>query len=151
MFSIEIQANAVSRERLGALVSHLTDEELALPAGDGWTVAAFLAHLAFWDYRVVELVRRWKVTGVGGSPVDTDSINDAMKPLLLALPGRKAALLAVQAAQAADAELEHLPESLLPGIEALVKDGRFRPNRSVHRNNHMDQIEKALAAAREKG
>ena len=35
-----IDANAKGRERLRTLVSELTDEELTLQAGDGWTIAA---------------------------------------------------------------------------------------------------------------
>jgi hypothetical protein len=81
-----IEANTKGRERLCTLVSRLTDEELDLPAGDHWTVAAILAHLAFWDNRVLELIRRWKKVGVGRSPIDIDNVNDAMKPLCLAIP-----------------------------------------------------------------
>lgn len=65
-----IEANTKGRERLCTLVSRRTDEELELQAGDGWTVAAILAHLAFWDNRALELIRRWKNVGVGRSPID---------------------------------------------------------------------------------
>jgi hypothetical protein len=143
-----IDANAKGRERLRALVSRLTDEELALPVGDGWTIAAILAHLAFWDYRVLTLIMRWKDVGIGPSPVDVDSVNDATKPLCRAIPGRKAADLAVNAAEAVDAELANLPEDLKPGINALVQEGKFRLNRSIHRNEHLDQIESVLAQFR---
>ncbi len=102
-----IEANAKARQRLRALVSELTDEELALPAGDGWTIAAILAHLAFWDYRVLTLSRRWKKVGIGPSPIDVDDVNDAMKPLCLAIPGRAASDLALRAAEVVDAELEN--------------------------------------------
>jgi hypothetical protein len=129
-------------------VSRLTYEELDLPAGDGWTVADILAHLAFWDNRVLELIRRWKKVGVGRSPIDIDNVNDGMKPLCLAIPGRKAASLAVDAAEAVDAELGHLPEDLKPGIRALVQEGRFRLDRSFHRQEHLDQIDKILTRSR---
>ena len=59
----EIEANAKGRERLRALASRLSEEELRLEAGDGWTVGAILAHLAFWDYRVLGLILRWKKEG----------------------------------------------------------------------------------------
>ena len=90
-----IEANAKGRERLWALVSELTDEELALQVGDGWTIAAMLAHLAFWDYRVLVLIMRWKKVGIGPSPIDIDGVNDAMKPLCLAIPPREAARLLI--------------------------------------------------------
>ena len=140
-----IEANAKGRERLRTLVSKLTEEELALPAGAGWTVAALLAHLAFWDYRALVLVTRWKKAGIGPSPIDVDGVNDAAKPLCLAILGHEAANLALNAAKAVDAELEHLPEDLKPEIDRLVQQGKFRLNRSIHRNEHLDQIEKVLA------
>jgi hypothetical protein len=146
-----IEANAQGRERLWALVSGLTGEELTLPAGDGWTVAAILAHLAFWDYRVLALLMRWKKAGVGPSPIDIDGVNDAAKPLCLAIPAREAARLALNAAEAVDAELENLPEDLRPAIDVLVQEGKFRLNRSIHRNEHIDQIERILAESRRKG
>jgi hypothetical protein len=146
-----IESNAKGRERLRALVSELSDEELALQAGAGWTIAAILAHLAFWDYRVLVLIMRWKNAGVGPSPIDVDGVNDAMKPLCLTIPGRKAARLAVDAAEAVDAELANLPEGLRPEIDVLVQEGKFRLNRSIHRNEHLDQIERTLAQPRRKG
>jgi hypothetical protein len=93
-----IEANTKGRERLCGLASRLSDEELELQAGDDWTVAAILAHLAFWDHRVLELIRCWKKVGVGRSPIDIDNVNDAMKPLCLAIPGREAASLTVPGA-----------------------------------------------------
>lgn len=140
-----IEANAKGRERLRDLVNRLSDEELALQAGDGWTVAAILAHLAFWDYRVLVLITRWKNAGVGPSPIDVDGVNDAAKPLCLAIPGCKAASLAVDAAEAVDAELVNLPEDLRSEIDVLVQEGKFRLNRSIHRDEHLDQIERILA------
>jgi hypothetical protein len=140
----EIEENAKARERLQALMSQLTDKELALQAGDGWTNAAILAHLAFWDYRALGLILRWKKAGVVPSPMDIDNVNDAMKPLLLAIPAREAAKLAILAADAVDAEIEKLPEDLKTGIEVLVREGKFRINRSIHRNGHLDQIERIV-------
>jgi hypothetical protein len=146
-----IEANAKGRERLRALVSELTDEELTLQTGDGWTIAAILAHLAFWDYRMLGLIMRWKKAGIGPSPIDIDSVNDATKPLCLVIPGREAASLALSAAEAVDAELENLPEDLRPGINVLVQEGKLRLNRSIHRNEHLDQIKSILARSRRKG
>jgi hypothetical protein len=140
-----VEANAKGRERLRTLVGGLSDEALTLTIGDGWTIGALLAHLAFWDHRVLVLIRRWEEAGVGPSPIDVDGVNDATKPLCLAIPGREAAHLALSAAETVDAELENLPEALRPGITALVQEGKFRLNRALHRNEHLDQIERALA------
>jgi len=143
-----VEANTKGRERLRALAEELTDEKLALQVGDGWTVAATLAHLAFWDYRVLLLLRHWRDAEVGRSPIDIDGINDSMKPLCLAIPGREAASLAVKAAEAVDAELARLPEDLMAEIGTLVQHGTLWPDRSIHRHWHLDQIERALAESR---
>jgi DinB superfamily len=142
---LEAEANKKGRERLRAITNRLSEAELAMLTGDGWTVGATLGHLAFWDNRVRDLILRWKESGIGPSPIDTDNINDAMKPLLRAIPGREAVEQALRAAEAVDAEIENLPEELKPGVEALVKEGKLRLDRSIHRNEHLDQIERALA------
>ena len=47
------ERNREQRERLRALVAGLSEADLARPLGDGaWTVAATLAHLAYFDTRV---------------------------------------------------------------------------------------------------
>lgn len=143
-----IEENTKSCERLRAVVSNLSEEELSLQAGAGWTLAAFLVHLAFWDFRVIALMQRWKNEDVAASPIDTDIVNDSTKPLCLAIPPREAVQLVLSAAEAVDAVLEHIPEELLPGITALVQEGTFRLDRSHHRNEHLDQIEKLLAEFR---
>jgi hypothetical protein len=58
-------------------------------------VAGVLAHLAFWDQRIVVLVERLKrgATVPVENPIDVDWINDAAKPTQLALPPRRAATL----------------------------------------------------------
>jgi hypothetical protein len=146
-----LEANKKGRERLQTLASRLSDEQLALPTGDGWRVAALLAHLAFWDFRMLMLVKRWKQSAVGPSPIDSDAINNAMKPLCLAIAVREAANLAIQAAEEIDTELENLPEGVRAGMEILVQEGMLRLDRSIHRNEHIDQIERAVAEAGRKG
>jgi len=47
------QENAESYQRLKSIVHRLTDTDLALSTDYGWTIAALLAHLAFWDQRVL--------------------------------------------------------------------------------------------------
>jgi hypothetical protein len=140
--------NTRERERLRALVRQLTDSELNLPLNEGWTVAAALAHLAFWDQRSLVLVRKWKSGEVAPSPVDTDVINDALLPLCLALSPQAAAELAVSSAEAIDRELEEASSELIAEIEAL--GDRFRLYRSMHRRFHLDQIESALKESRAK-
>ena len=138
-----VEENTEQRERIRDLLARLSDQDLALPLGDGWTVAGLLGHLAFWDHRALLLIGRWKQTGVGPSPVDVDAINDAMKPLLLSVPPRKAAEIAMETAAVIDKEMEVLSADLIAQIEAQATN--FRLNRGLHRKVHMDQIEAALS------
>jgi hypothetical protein len=48
-----IERNRSSTNRIRALAARLSDEEMLHPVGEHWTVAIALAHLAFWDRRVM--------------------------------------------------------------------------------------------------
>ena len=139
-----IEENAQQREKLRTLLSRLRDRDLTRPLYADWTVAGILGHLAFWDYRAFILIRRWRQTGVKQpSAMDVDVINDAMRPLLLALPPRKVAEMALEAATAIDEEIEGLSPELITQIEAFGSS--FRLNRGKHRLEHLDQIESTLS------
>ena len=137
-----IEDNTTSRRRLKAIIDRLTIEDLTRIAPSGWTVAALLAHIAFWDQRIVVLLRRWKESSVDESPVDADAMNDALKPLCLALDPQKAVEICLSSAEAADNELESLSPELYQQIQASPTHFRF--NRSLHRTNHLDEIERLL-------
>jgi hypothetical protein len=137
-----VAENAQERERLRSLVRRLTDEELSLPLGNGWTVAVAFAHLAFWDQRSLILMRKWKKSGVALSPIDIDVINDSLLSLWLALPPRIAANLAVSSAEAIDRELEEASSDLIAEIEGLGEKNRLY--RSIHRTLHLDHMEELL-------
>ncbi len=138
-----VTENAGERERLRALVARLSDDELRLALGDGWTIAAALAHLAFWDQLSLVRVRQWKQGGVSQTSLDLDAINAALLPLLVSVPPRQAADLAVAAAEAIDRELGLLSPEIIAAVEGL--GDRRRLYRSIHRRMHLDQIEEALA------
>jgi len=116
-----VAENEAELTRLRTLVDAMSDRELAGPMAAGWTVAGVLAHLAFWDYRIVTLLDRWGADGRGTPPnapgsydeETVDWINDACKPLVLALPPRVAARVAVEAAVAADERVAELSDDLL--------------------------------------
>lgn len=143
------QENTESRQRLEALVRRLSDEDLARSTPDGWTIAALLAHLAFWDLRVLVLLRRWKEKGVDPSPIDADAVNDALKSMWLALDPRTAAELCLSSAEAVDAELETISSDLVEQIQASPTHFRF--SRALHRNDHLNQIELLLRPPRGAG
>ena len=137
-----VAENAKERKRLRSLVERLTDVELSLPLGDDWTIAVALAHLSFWDQRILFLMRKWKKSGVEPSSIDIDVTNDSLLSLWLALPPRKAANLAMSSAEAIDRELEEASSDFITEIEGLGE--KFRLYRSIHRKLHLDQIEEVL-------
>jgi hypothetical protein len=55
-----ITQNDAERGRLQSLVARLSDADLVRPMPAGWTVAGVLAHLAFWDQRILDLLERWE-------------------------------------------------------------------------------------------
>jgi len=102
-----IAKNDAERGRLRSLVSRLSDADLARAMPAGWTVAGILAHLAFWDQRILALLAHWeqapsRLPRNNLDEADVDWINDASKPFLLALAPRRAAELAVSIADTVD-------------------------------------------------
>ena len=86
-----VAENDAERQRLRGLVRRLSDKDLERPMEAGWTAAGILAHLAFWDQRIVVLLDEWERKGPSWTPPlenerDIDWINDAGKALCLALP-----------------------------------------------------------------
>ena len=138
-----VTENAKERERLQLLVERLTDEELIFPIGNGWTIAVAFAHLSFWDQRALFLLRKWKKEGVEPSPIDIDVTNDSLLSLWLAIPPRKAANLAISSAEAIDRELAQASTELINEIVGLGEKFRLYP--SIHRKQHLDEIEEFLS------
>lgn len=140
------QQNDESRQRLKALVSRLSDADLARSTDYGWTVAALLAHLAFWDQRMIVILKRWREEGFDPSPIDAAAVNDSLRVICHALEPRKAVELCLSYAEAADAELATLTPELVKQIEehAAATDTQYRMNRSLHRDGHLNDIEALL-------
>ncbi len=141
-----IAENERERRRLEALVARLDDAALGRPMPAGWTVASVLAHLAFWDQRILVLIdlltRGVPVPEYTDDPVHADWINDATKPILLALPPRRAAELAVEVARAADQAVATLTDELHARNRAAGTP--VNVVRAEHRREHLDEIEQAL-------
>jgi hypothetical protein len=142
-----IARNNAERARLETLVAKWTDADLARPMPAGWTVAGVLGHLAFWDQRFIILVEQWRAKGAAPHvevDADIDWINDAAKPMLLAVPPRKAAELTVAIARAADRAAETVSDDILSRNVAAGNLLTFA--RAEHRKEHLDEIEKHLTA-----
>ena len=142
-----VEANRRELDRLRALVERASDEDLARPMDDGWTVASVLGHMAFWDLRIVTALERWGPDGSGPFPTYYDDavdwINDAAKPIISALEPRAAARVAIEAAEAADGSVAGMSDELLEKNEAT--GGYINTDRADHRGEHLDEIEKHLS------
>jgi hypothetical protein len=134
------EANRAATERVRALAS-LADDELRHPVGEHWTVSIALAHLAFWDRRVLDVIERAVLAGAIEAPAVDMAVNDIALPGWAAIPPRDAVRLAMEAAQALDARLAGLPPELLDAVDA--RSPRW-VRRSLHRNEHLDEVEAAL-------
>ena len=139
-----VTRNNNERARLAALVARASDSDLARPLPAGWTVAAVLGHLAFWDQRILVLLDGWEkgTPPPGYHEEDTDWINDAGKPFLLAPPPRQAAGLAVAIAEAVDRKVETLPDDLV--ARNAAGGSPLNLDRAEHRRQHLDEIESVL-------
>ena len=139
-----ITENSASRERLKALITKLSDEDLALPMENGWTIAETLAHLAFWDQLTLANLKKWKRDGFSLSSSDAHTINEAVQKLCESLPVGAAAQLAIDAAEDIDNALEVIPPELIDEINTAGKTRALK--RDFHRHEHLDRIEEALRA-----
>src|SRR5262245_63157660 len=140
-----ITENSMELRRLRALVDRLSDADLARPTPGGWTVAGSLAHVAFWDQRILFWLDRWE-QGEAPRPLDAadiDWINDAGKPLCLALPPRVAARLTIEIAEEVDRRLAALPHERIAANKAAGEPLFLA--RAQHRKTHLDEIERVLA------
>jgi hypothetical protein len=142
-----MQENAAARDRILDTVRGLSADRLATPIEGGWTVAALLAHLAFWDRVHVGRLRRAIEAELAAPPPlpegTADLVNDAAIPSWLALPGADAVRLFEKASAEADTYLAGMDPTIAEGVRAagyprLVE--RFR-----HRAEHGDAIAAALA------
>ena len=137
-----VAQNAAARQRILDLVRGRTQQQLHAPLSGGWTVAAELAHLAFWEGVHVGRLRRALADGLpipaplpDGLP---DLVNDAALPAWRAIPGSVALGLFAEASAEADAYLATLDAATVEhvraaGAQRLVE--RFR-----HRTEHGDAI-----------
>lgn len=142
-----IAENEAELRRLRDLLDSLSDDQLARPMEAGWTMAAVLAHMALWDYRIVTQLDRWGPDGRGTPPTyeegAVDWINDATKPIFLAMPPRVAAQTAVDAAEAADRAVAEMSDDLLAKNDQT--GSIINPVRAEHRREHLDELERAFS------
>ena len=129
------------------LVGRSSDAELSREVNEHWTVAGVLAHVAFWDARVLFLIDKLErgapFTPSDVEPDDVSWVNDSARPLLHAIAPREAARVALRLAEEPDARVATLdPARTWP----TDPNSLINPLRAAHRGEHLDQIEAALHA-----
>jgi hypothetical protein len=140
-----VAENDAERARLQALVTRLTDADMARAISEGWTVGIGLLHLAFWDRLSLSKFEEWERTGEVQIPPMrdmVDGINHAMLPWWRTVAPAYARHEVIAAAEAVDRKAETLPA---PIIEAILAARPRSLTRAIHRRQHLDQIERALA------
>ena len=136
-----VELNHTSTERIRKLVSKLSDKQLQLPVGEHWTVAIALAHLAFWDRRMLYVLDKTERDRKLFVPEIDILVNDISLPLWAVIPPREAARLGVDIAQALDKRLEEFPPELL---EELYQHNKRWVVRALHRDEHLNEVDEAL-------
>jgi hypothetical protein len=143
----EIIANNLrTGARLRDLVARLGEAELARPVGGGWTITTVLAHIAFWDRRHVLVLQHWdrgELPPTGEPEWYGQVENEALFPEWLVIPPLEAARLAVEAAEAVNAQVARLAERTVE--EVMARGDQWRLTRWWHREEHLEQIERGLA------
>lgn len=100
-----VERNRAQTTRMRDLAARLSDAEFMRPVGQHWTVGIALAHLAFWDGRVLAVLDATERTGaVMPSQIDI-VVNDISLPLWAAIPPREAARVAIDLAEKLDHRL----------------------------------------------
>jgi hypothetical protein len=133
--------NRASTERIKKLAAGLTDEEMQTRVGEHWTVSIALAHLAFWDRRVMYVLDLTAKDGKLFVPEIDIIVNDLSLPLWAAIPAREAARIAIETSEELDRRLEEYPQNLLEEIYNYNKRWVIR---ALHRNEHLDEVDAAL-------
>ncbi len=123
--------NDTARQRLSETVARLAADDLDRSLGDGWTVKAALAHMAFWDRFAQALIDRWDREGYQQTALDPDPINEAGLPNWLALSPEHVERDVIAAADAVDCRVAAVSPEL---AAAIVAGGRERVlDRTRHR------------------
>ncbi|MCE9645443.1 MAG: hypothetical protein K8S20_05530 [Chloroflexi bacterium] len=136
--------NRVSTERIKKLAASLTDKQLQTRVGKHWTVAIALAHLAWWDRRVMYVLDMTAKNGKLFIPEIDIFVNDLSLPLWAAIPPREATRIAIDTSQDLDQRLEVYPQNFLEEIHNYNKRWVIR---ALHRNEHLDEVDAALKKA----
>lgn len=136
--------NRASTERVKTYAK-LSDAEMQTRVGEHWTVAIALAHIGFWDRRVMYCLDRTEKEGKLYIPEIEIAVNDLSLPFWAAIPAKEAVRLAIENCEATDKRLEEFPQNLL---EEVYNFNERWVVRALHRNQHLDEVDAALKASK---
>ncbi len=132
------EANRLSLQRIQESCGALSEAELLRFLPNGWTIAVTLAHLAFWDQKVIYALERTLTEKQVWAVAFDESLNDILAPILAELPPDKTLGMALHTGARLDAMLESCPPELLQ--EFFDANPRW-VNRSLHREGHLADIQ----------
>ncbi len=135
--------NRASRDRLAVVIDRLGDRVIEMEGG--WTASALLAHIAFWDRLATVRLEKYLRDGeppVTAPPPLTDLTNEAGMRQWKETPPAVAARQARDAALAMDRVVESISPEELTALKKLDRPQLY--DRSDHRKQHLDEIERAL-------
>jgi hypothetical protein len=133
--------NRDSTQRIKNLVASLSDEEMQTRVGEHWTVSIALAHIAWWDRRVMYVLDMTAKDGKLFIPEIDIVVNDLSLPLWAVIPPREAARIAIETSEDLDKRLEVYPPLLL---EEIFNYNKRWVIRALHRNEHLNEVDAAL-------
>lgn len=143
-----VAENARELARMRRFVEGLSEDDLGRQVNDSWTVAGVLGHIAFWDGRALaladKLVRGVPFSASDDEPEDVDWINDASRPLILAIPPAETAALALRISDETDRRMASLPAELIARSWPADPSSPLNTLRAGHRAEHLDEVEASL-------
>ncbi len=143
------RANDESRAEIAALIAGLTQQQLRVDLGEGWSALSHLAHLGFWDRWQAERWR-WMLAGTwtadSGSILDAEDVaNEALAPYWASIETADVPALALQAADIVDRLIGQAPDSLVAQLDGSRDE--FLLHRHRHRREHVGWIRRDLGRA----
>ena len=117
------ELNRASTDRMRALVASLTDEGMQRPVGEHWTMAITLAHLAWWDRRVMNVLDLTEHHGTLFAAEIDIVVNHLSLPLWAVIPPVQQTEIAIETAEMLDRRLESYPPALLEEVYVMFNSG----------------------------
>jgi hypothetical protein len=134
--------NDLERARLMRLLDQVGTAEMQRTLPNGWTVAAALAHLAFWDRYAVGMLTEWGAKGFRAPATQIQELNVAVEKMSHLIALNVLLEWVRTSAEEADKAAAEASAALVAAIEAGGQTSYLQ--RSVHRHHHVVQLEAVL-------